>query len=116
LGKHQIAHMPIMTTKEIIDIVSIAKKRGWISFPKPEGELTQEQKDRIAEIIASMDCQKDFECYESNFENICKAAWDGLPQYAKCLEERYCEFQQDFGTTTLCRCPLRVHLTKHFKT
>ena len=78
-------------------------------------EVTQEQKRQIEEIIETMKCSKDFKCYKSDFENICKAKDGGLEGYVDCLEKahEYCEYKLSFGSGILCRCPLRVYLAKN---
>ena len=48
--------------------------------------MDEEQKRRIEEIIAGMECEKDFECYKSGFEKICKARDWGQPDYVDCME------------------------------
>ena len=78
-------------------------------------DLTDEQKKRIEEIMASMECSKDFKCYKSDFENICIAKDKGLEEYADCLEKahEYCEYKLSFGSGILCKCPLRVYIAKN---
>ena len=46
-------------------------------------KLTQEHTEQIEAIMSSMDCSKGFKCYESDFDNICRAAHRGLEMYAK---------------------------------
>lgn len=80
-------------------------------------ELTQEHKRQIEKIMSAMSCQKDFECYKSGFDNICKATHRGLDMYADCCDESktICEFRVPFGYGAFCRCPLRVYIAKNFK-
>jgi hypothetical protein len=78
-------------------------------------DLTDEQRKRIEEIMASMQCSKDFKCFKSDFENICKAKDEGLEEYVNCLDKAYvyCEFKFHFGSGILCKCPLRVYVAKN---
>ena len=78
-------------------------------------DLTQGQKDRIKTIIISTDCPKDFECYKSGFNNICKAEYHGWEEFANCLEERdtICKFKLHFGFRVFCTCSLRVYIAKN---
>lgn len=80
-------------------------------------ELTQEDTKQIEEIISSMECRKDFKCYKSGFDNICKATHRGLDNYADCCDagKATCEFRVPFGCGVFCRCPLRVYVAKHLK-
>ena len=59
--------------------------------------------------MADMDCPKDFECYKSGFDTLCKAKNNGMKGYADCLEdqfERRCELRVPFGSGAFCHCPL----------
>jgi len=73
-----------------------------------------EQKRRIEEIMAGMECEKDFECYESGFEKISKVKDEGLLGYVECLENRgtRCKFKVPYGHSMFCKCPLRVYVAK----
>ena len=79
--------------------------------------MDQEQKKQIEEIMAGMECDKDFKCYEAGFEHICKARDWGLPDYVDCLEDSItmCKFKVPFGDGVFCRCPLRVYVAKELK-
>jgi hypothetical protein len=48
----------------------------------------------IAEIIGGLRCPKDFRCYRSGFENLCKAKDFGNRYLLECLEEtpEQCKF------------------------
>ena len=49
--------------------------------------MEPEQKKRIEEIMAGIECPKGFERCKHNFENLCKAKDHGLEGYVDCLEE-----------------------------
>lgn len=71
-------------------------------------------KKEIEKIIGQIKCPKDFKCYESGFQVLCKARDVGLETHLECLEaEPYeCEFSVRFGGLYYCHCPLRVYLAK----
>ena len=81
--------------------------------------MEQEDKGEVEQIIAQMECAKDFECYKSGFERLCKARDGGLKQHVWCLEEHNvsldCRFSLSFGDGMLCKCPLRVYIAKRLK-
>jgi hypothetical protein len=74
-------------------------------------------KKEIERIIGQMQCSKDFQCYESGFENLCKARDIGLDTFLECLEEppQKCLFTISHGGAYYCKCPLRVYIGKELK-
>ncbi|UCD00056.1 MAG: hypothetical protein JSW66_09270 [Phycisphaerales bacterium] len=80
-------------------------------------ELTKEHTEQIEGIMSSMDCQKDFKCYKSDFDSICRAVHRGLDTLADCCDHgnTACAFRVPFGRGAFCRCPLRIYIAKHFK-
>jgi len=75
-------------------------------------------KKEIERIIGQMQCSKDFECYTSGFETLCKAEDVGMESHLACLEERpfECKFSVGFlGDRYYCKCPLRVYIAKKLK-
>ncbi len=76
--------------------------------------MKEEDRKKIEEIMAGMQCPKDFQCAESGFERLCKAKDYGLESYLECLEENpyNCPFSLSFGYDHFCKCPLRVYLSK----
>jgi hypothetical protein len=69
----------------------------------------------IERIIGQMQCSKDFQCYESGFETLCKAKDVGMESYIRCLEEHPLECKLSvgfFGDRYYCKCPLRVYIAK----
>lgn len=71
----------------------------------------------IKKIMAQMQCAKNFECAESEFDVICKAKDFGLKHYLECLEPepQSCNYALCFGAGYLCSCPLRVYVSKNLK-
>jgi hypothetical protein len=71
---------------------------------------------KIKKIINTIQCSKDFKCYESKFKELCKAKDIGLKSFLLCLEEtRDCNFSIYFIDEYLCKCPLRVFVAKELK-
>jgi hypothetical protein len=79
-------------------------------------EITTEQKTQIEEIVSGMECPKDFKCYKSGFENLCKTKIFQDGGAIECLDESswLCEFCFGFGMGYFCQCPLRKYIAKHF--
>ena len=78
-------------------------------------ELTEEKRRQIEEIMAAMECPKDFQCYKSGLEDICRAKDRGMEGYVDCLDKNResCDFRVPFGGGAFCKCPLRVYLVKN---
>lgn len=96
----------------MISIIIVIDKAGKIMQ-----DLTK-HKEKIEQIMADMNCSKDFECYESEFDNLCKAKDNGIDGYAACLEDNIecnCGFRVSFGHGVLCHCPLRVYVAKYIE-
>ena len=74
--------------------------------------MEKDHKREIEEIIGGMQCEKDFQCYKSGFENLCKAQDLGLETMLECLEKEAqdCKFSKPFGYSYLCKCPLRCYI------
>ena len=80
-------------------------------------ELTQEQKNKIKEIIARLHCSYYFKCCDEDFANLCQAADSNMAGLLDCLEEPdkadACAFSLSDGSGhRVCRCQLRVYLGK----
>jgi len=80
-------------------------------------EITQEHRTQIEEIISGMECPKDFKCYKSGFEDLCKAKIFLDGEMVECLGEtaQLCKSSFHFGFGYICKCPLRRYIAKHFK-
>jgi len=76
--------------------------------------VKEDKKKRMEKIIGEMDCRKDFRCYKSGFEGICKARDIGLESHLECLEEApyKCPFSVHFGRSYFCNYSLRVYIAK----
>ena len=77
----------------------------------------EKHKEEIEKIIDRIECTKDFKCYKSGFENLCKARDIGVEGYLECLEKdaKDCIFAVPFGYGFLCKCPLRIYIAKELQ-
>jgi hypothetical protein len=76
-----------------------------------EMTLEPEHRKKIEEIMGYLQCIKDFQCYKSGFEVLCKAQDIGSDRYLKCLEShpKKCPFSIGFETGHVCRCPVHLY-------
>lgn len=75
--------------------------------------MEDEVKKKIEELMETLQCSKDFICYKSGFENLCKAKAKRLEGYADCLEDSpNCTFALPFGRGHFCKCPIRIYICK----
>jgi hypothetical protein len=76
----------------------------------------KETETEIEEIIAQFKCPKDFKCYKSGFEVLCKAKSLADGSFLVCLEEhpQKCKFVA-VDHAYLCKCPLRIYIAKQLK-
>jgi hypothetical protein len=79
-------------------------------------EITQEHKTQIEEIISGMECPKNFKCYKSGFEDLCKAKNFRDGELVECLGEtaESCKLSFNFGLGHFCKCPLRRYIAQNF--
>ncbi|MDD5454593.1 MAG: hypothetical protein PHW62_03745 [Candidatus Ratteibacteria bacterium] len=74
-------------------------------------------KKQIEKIMSGMKCNIGFACYKSGFKNLEKAKDTPLASFVEC-SNRYawqCEYSLLFGSSYLCKCPLRVYVLKKMK-
>jgi hypothetical protein len=77
-------------------------------------------KDRqreLNEIIADVDCDKDFECCKSGFVNLCRVKVNEESSFLECLEESSdsCTFSLPCEERRFCLCPVRIYIAKTLK-
>ena len=84
-------------------------------------EITLEQGEQMETIIAGMrtgrvPCQKDFECYSSSLEQLCRVKGIGAFDTIECSSEnaRCCGFSFAALQTRYCKCPLRRYIAANF--
>lgn len=76
--------------------------------------IDPKNKKEMAEIMYGFKCPKDFKCYNSGLENLCKASYAGLKNRLKCMEEsqRSCLFAIFIDNGYYCCCPIRTYIAK----
>jgi len=100
----------------IFDGVWVPKKPN---TKRPHDALTaqeyQQQTAEIEQIIGSMKCAKNFECFKSGFQTLCKVKNIGNGKIIECSPENHhsCEFRFSFTRKTFCKCPLRYYIAKN---
>lgn len=79
--------------------------------------MERDLEKEIEEIISEFNCPKNFRCYESGFEALCRARDIGMEKFLECLEEEpdKCQFSYPDGERHFCFCPLRVYIAKKLK-
>ena len=83
------------------------------------GSLKKEKEDvithrKVVEIIGELQCPKGFLCYKSNYNELCKAGFNGKPGILHCLEDEpnECIFSLSLRNTYYCQCPLRNYIAE----
>ena len=84
-------------------------------------EIPVEHTDKIEQIMVKMKkgspkCQKDFQCYTSSLEELCKVKGIGAFDTIECDSEDAlcCGFSFVAGDTRYCKCPLRRYIAANF--
>ena len=86
-------------------------------------QIAQEHKNRMETIIEEMqretvkgECLKDFECYTSSFEKLCKIKGIGAFDMIQCLSKYAgcCGLSFSFHGEGFCECPLRRYISANF--
>ncbi len=72
---------------------------------------------KIEEIIDGIKCPKNFFCYRSGFNSLCKAESIGVASLVLCLEEtpQECNFSYFSDDRSFCKCPLRIYIAKELR-
>jgi len=71
--------------------------------------------DRVRE--AAEKCKKGFACLKKGKDDICAVADCVNDQilFVKCLNDKYCSYQQPFGNEFICNCPVRKELFDKYR-
>ena len=85
-------------------------------------QIATEHKEKMENIIAAMrtdsiKCSKDFECYTSSFENLCKIKGVvGSFDIIECASDdaQCCGLSFTAAGELYCRCPLRRYIAANF--
>lgn len=75
----------------------------------------QQQMSEMEQIIGSMKCAKDFECFKSGFQKLCKVKNIGEGKVIECSPENRspCEYKFSFMAKTFCKCELRYYIARN---
>ncbi len=79
--------------------------------------MEEDYRKEIEELIGQIQCPKDFECYKSGFDVLCRAKDVGTESpLLLCLDENLlqCKFL-NAGRGFVCECPLRNYIAKKLK-
>ena len=77
----------------------------------------EEFEKEVEEIIAKLQCSKDFQCKKSGFKDLCEARVGGAePLLLVCCEKppQSCKFLNVLDGF-VCECPVRVYIAKKLK-
>jgi hypothetical protein len=79
--------------------------------------METELREQIEDIIHTIQCPKNFECYTSGFTKLCRARDIGLESFVACLgkDPFACKFSIRFGGLFFCQCALRVCISKKLR-
>ena len=85
-------------------------------------QIASQHIEKMDDIIAAMrtgsvKCSKDFECYTSSLENMCKIKGAlGSFDIIECTSEdaQSCGFSFAAAGERYCKCPLRRYIALHF--
>ena len=82
-------------------------------------KLERERKDivrdmKVVEFMGELQCSKEYQCYKSKYEKLCKTEYFGETKVLLCLEEepQLCTFSLFFKDTYYCQCPLRQFIAE----
>ena len=84
---------------------------------RPEQYSHAEHAEQIQKIISSMKCEKDFECFKSGFQKLCKIKSIGDGKVIECSPENQgsCEYRFTFMDKNFCKCELRYYVARNLK-
>ncbi len=76
--------------------------------------MKKTHKKQIEKILGAFQCPKDYVCYTSGMEKLCRAEDIGLESFLVCLDKdpTACPFSVHFGEMFFCQCPLRMYISR----
>ena len=84
-------------------------------------DIPVEHVEQMEEIMVDMrehppNCLKDFRCYKSSLEDLCKVKGIGVFDTIQCMsgDARCCAFSFGVMEDRYCQCPLRRYIAEHF--
>jgi hypothetical protein len=77
--------------------------------------LDKKQRQQLEEIVNGIKCPKNFRCYKSGLEYLCKAEDIGQESFLACKEKdgATCKFAVPLGKAYFCQCPIRIYIAKN---
>ena len=87
------------------------------AVPPRSVQMESDHEKEIKQLIAQFDCPKNFVCYKSGFDSLCKAEDIGYDPYLECCDEssEECMFLLSYANVRYCDCPLRFYIAKKLK-
>jgi len=79
----------------------------------PTMQIAQAHATEIEDLISHTQCPRDFDCYRTVFEHLCKAALVSGTGLVECHEEGHCSFQTPFADIAYCTCAVRKYIVKN---
>lgn len=78
--------------------------------------IGSQERREIEEIIRRTGCPRNFECYASQLETLCRVVSFADGQMIECMELRHeqCIFRVPFGWGHVCTCPVRKYIAAKF--
>lgn len=73
-------------------------------------QIAQERAEGIEHVIRCAYCPRDFDCYRTGFEHLCKAVPIANTDLVVCREQSMCSFQIPFGGALYCSCSVRKYI------
>ncbi len=84
-------------------------------------DATETQRKSVLDIIGEMTaegmhCRKNFVCYKSGFEILCKVKGIGTFDEIRCdsADAKCCGLSFEVLSRRYCQCPLRRYIAEHF--
>ena len=71
--------------------------------------------DYAKRLLGEEVCERGLCCVKSGLKDMSRAKYIGNDSYAICLDKvKDCKFYVNAGYTSLCKCPVRIHIAKTF--
>jgi len=79
--------------------------------------MKEEEKKKIEQLMAEIQCPKDFICYKDNFDRLCQVRKFESNEHLECLEKNpsLCPFAVPFINRHICICKMRMYIIQTLK-
>jgi len=80
-------------------------------------ELAREEREELEELARNTPCDRAHECLKSALEKLREVEWAAGEKVLFCQDEEgwTCRNGMRFGQATICQCPVRRYIAKHFR-